>query len=57
VAKLRLQIYLVRQKVVPIKFFSSFFGTGLEFQVEILHTYVIITYVYIGINSIAIIVH
>jgi len=39
----------VRQKSSPL-FFAVFFRTGLEFQGEILYTYVVI--IHIGINNI-----
>ena len=41
----------VRHKSSPQEFFA-FFGNGSEFKCEILHTHLVIMYVYIGIDSI-----
>ena len=40
------------EKSSPLHFFCSFLRNDEEFQREISHTYVVITYVHIGINSI-----
>ena len=45
-------IYRVRQKSSPLEFCFSFLRIALEFQGEILRTYVVIIYVHIGINNI-----
>jgi len=45
-------VYCVCQKSSPPpRIFSSFLRIGLEFQDKILHTYVVIRYVHISVNS------